>query len=248
MKQIRKGLFETNSSSTHAIVVSLKRDTVFKLRDLYTSWDTYDFCFSRESYRLLEGWDNKLAYVYIVIQKIQRLNNVVYPKIDIIEFKSKVLKVWREVLDEIKTRKNATDSGYFVDECDPEKLFKVLDFIEARRNIPDLKPTFDFDTYKFDNILQEEPYVDHSCYFYIQKDDDRRFAGPCSELLEKLQDEEYLKYFLFSDDSYITIGGDEYRGYNLKTLGFEYDYEDKSLWKERVEEYKKTHDVYFKGN
>ena len=30
--------------------------------------------------------------------------------------------------------------------------------------------------------------------------------------------------FLFNNGSYITVGGDEYRGYNIKTIGFEYDY------------------------
>ena len=38
-------------------------------------------------------------------------------------------------------------------------------------------------------------------------------------------------------NSYITIGGDEYRGYNIKTIGFEYDYDSKGYYiNENLEE------------
>ena len=56
---------------------------------------------------------------------------------------------------------------------------------------------------------------------------------------------------LFNRDSYITIGGDEYRGYNIKTIGFEYDYggmfEDNEF-EEKLREYEKDNDVFLKGN
>src|SRR5699024_8913887 len=32
--------------------------------------------------------------------------------------------------------------------------------------------------------------------------------------------------FIFNNKSYITVGGDEHRGYNIKTIGFEYDYDE----------------------
>ena len=56
---------------------------------------------------------------------------------------------------------------------------------------------------------------------------------------------------MFNRDSYITVGGDEYRGYNIKTIGFEYDYdkdyEHTEFWN-KIEEYEKDKDVFFKGN
>ena len=58
-------------------------------------------------------------------------------------------------------------------------------------------------------------YVDHS---YELKE---------SDFFNKiLNDKEFLKRFIFNNKSYITIGGDEYRGYNIKTIGFEYDYDE----------------------
>lgn len=129
----------------------------------------------------------------------------------------------------------------------------MLEFLHDRASgkIPDTsEPKFDFDTDNFREALKHTyAYVDHSEYFMIVKGEDRRYAPPCIGILEKLQnDDDYLKSFLFSDESYITIGGDEYRGYNLKTLGFEYDYRREEDWEKRVSEYEKTHDVYFKGN
>ena len=43
-------------------------------------------------------------------------------------------------------------------------------------------------------------------------------------------DEDYLKKLIFNRDSYITVGGDEYRGYNIKTIGFEYDYTEDTYY------------------
>lgn len=59
------------------------------------------------------------------------------------------------------------------------------------------------------------PYVDHC--------EDFETNGFVERILS---DEQFLKRFIFNTDSYITVGGDEYRGYCIKTIGFECDYDD----------------------
>ena len=85
-----------------------------------------------------------------------------------------------------------------------------------------------------------------------------------TDIIERLKtDDEFVKRFIFSKESYITVGGDEYRGYNIKTIGFEYDYdnnyintgteecpnyEDVGEFWDKLKEYEKDNDVYLKGN
>ena len=97
----------------------------------------------------------------------------------------------------------------------------------------------------------------YGCYVDHANNIDQRF-------IEKIKtDDEFLKRFLFNKDSYITIGGDEYRGYNIKTIGFQYDYEEHyvnhgteqnpqyedvgEFWN-KLKEYEKENDVFLKGN
>lgn len=250
MIEVRNGLFETNSSSTHAIVVSLKPFPELRPSDLYTSWSS---CmeFGREEYRLLESWELKLAYIYIVMLDIDNAwrsgqGKIEAPKVDLQRFKTTVESIFSEVSQEVM---KGSKLSYEPWNTTPTEMFKVLDFVYAN---PGQKPDFTYDEEYYKDVIEQAPYgafVDHIEGFMLFATDDRRLNYPLVDLIEKLQaSEDYLKSFLFSDDSYITIGGDEYRGYNLKTLGFEYDYDTKDEWKQRVQEYEKTHDVYFKGN
>ena len=97
----------------------------------------------------------------------------------------------------------------------------------------------------------------YGCYVVHANNIDQRF-------IEKIKtDDEFLKRFLFNRKSYITIGGDEYRGYNIKTIGYEYDYEEDYINKgteenpeyedvgefwNKLKEYEKENDVFLKGN
>ena len=60
MRLIRQGTFETNSSSTHALVIPHKVDE--ERYDLYESLDS-TYGFGRDESRLVDDWDEKLAYV-----------------------------------------------------------------------------------------------------------------------------------------------------------------------------------------
>ena len=245
MKKIRYGIFETNSSSTHAIVIPKEVK-----EDGYNAYDSldHDYGFGREECRLCDSWDEKLAYVYMLLKD----NNV--EKLD--AFKNQVIEVWEKLFG----NKDYTPT--------PKDVFNYIDRDGSDGNLTG-KDGF--------LILKERygNYVDHA----------EGLDG--TDFIERLKtDEEFVKRFIFNRDSYITIGGDEYRGYNIKTIGFEYDYDSKGhyinenleepptdwfdkkgcvkdkywnryikeypypnsdFWKKLIE-YKKDNDVYLKGN
>ena len=207
MRRIRYGIFETNSSSTHAIVIpkEVKEDGY----DTYDSLD-HDYGFGREECRLCDNWDEKLAYAYMLLKDndVEELDT----------FKNQVIEVWEKLFG----NKDYTPT--------PKDVF---DYIDRDGSNGDLTGKDGF------LILKERygNYVDHA----------EGLNG--TDFIERLKtDDEFVKRFIFNRDSYITIGGDEYRGYNIKTIGFEYDYENEEDFINKLKEYKKNNDVYLKGN
>jgi hypothetical protein len=116
----------------------------------------------------------------------------------------------------------------------------------------------------FDNInaLAEhyDAYVDH-----VEDFADNGFYD------KLVTDKEFIRRLVFNEDSYITVGGDEYRGYNIKKIGFENDYEysyakhdikDETYYEhyhdpreqyvgefwDKVKEAEKDFEIFFKGN
>ena len=207
MRRIRYGIFETNSSSTHAIVIpkEVKEDGY----DTYDSLD-HDYGFGREECRLCDNWDEKLAYAYMLLKD----NDMA----ELDTFKNQVIEVWEKLFG----NKDYTPN--------PKDVFNYIDRDGSDGNLTG-KDGF--------LILKERygNYVDHA----------EGLNG--TDFIERLKtDDEFVKRFIFNRDSYITIGGDEYRGYNIKTIGFEYDYENEEDFINKLKEYKKNNDVYLKGN
>ena len=207
MRRIRYGIFETNSSSTHAIVIpkEVKEDGY----DTYDSLD-HDYGFGREECRLCDNWDEKLAYAYMLLKD----NDV--EELD--AFKNQVIEVWEKLFGNKDYTPNPKD---------------VFNYIDRDGSNGDLTGKDGF------LILKERygNYVDHA----------EGLDG--TDFIERLRtDDEFVKRFIFNRDSYITVGGDEYRGYNIKTIGFEYDYENEEDFINKLKEYKKNNDVYLKGN
>lgn len=247
MKTIRKNTFETNSSSTHAIVIpkNVKNDDY----DLNDSLE-HNYEFGREECRLCSDWDEKLAYTYLALKNFDNEEQIK-------KFKDNIKMIYNEICSSFNIY-----SDFTLDE-----FFNYLDSDREDGNI-----TGDDSFY----VIMDEygKYVDHS---YELKD-----IGFIERILN---DKEFLKRFIFNRKSYITIGGDEYRGYNIKTIGFEYDYDecyyvnedgkrppkewyDKNgiikdkywdkyreeynimaggFW-DKLKEYEKDNDVYLKGN
>lgn len=245
MRKIRYGIFETNSSSTHAIVVPKEVK-----EDGYNAYDSldHDYGFGIEECRLCDSWDEKLAYAYILLKD----NNVA----ELDTFKNQVIEVWKKLFG----NKDYTPT--------PKDVFNYIDRDGSDGNLTG-KDGF--------LILKERygNYIDHAC--------DLENKNILNRLIK---DKEFVKRFIFNKNSYITIGGDEYRGYNIKTIGFEYDYDSKGhyinenleepptdwfdkkgcvkdkywnrymkeypypnsdFWK-KLKEYEKDNDVYLKGN
>lgn len=207
MKTIRYGIFETNSSSTHAIVIPKEVK-----EDGYVAYDSldHDYGFGREECRLCDNWDEKLAYAYMLLKD----NNVA----ELDTFKNQVIEVWEKLFG----NKDYTPT--------PKDVFNYIDRDGSDGNLTG-KDGF--------LILKERygNYVDHA----------EGLDG--TDFIERLKtDDEFVKRFIFNRNSYITIGGDEYRGYNIKTIGFEYDYEKEEDFINKLKEYKKDNDVYLKGN
>ena len=232
-KLIRKNVFETNSSSTHSLVVPKKvKDENYELED---SLD-HDYSFGREESRLVDSWDEKLAYIYMTIKELNEWSNADYKitKSMLKAFKKRVNKLYQEVYNLVEYKP--------YDYPQPNDIFAYIDGKkELKTNVIILGKSYG------------EPYIDHVGEFKYQKD-----------LLNKIfNDDEFLKRLLFNKEAYITIGGDEYRGYNIKTIGFQYDYEEDYInhgteecpqyedvgefW-DKLREYKKENDVYLKGN
>ena len=64
MIQVRKSLFETNSSSTHAVVVTKEMQCETDYKEFF-SYGGY--CFGRCESHIVDTLCNKLAYVYIAV-------------------------------------------------------------------------------------------------------------------------------------------------------------------------------------
>ena len=194
MRLIRKGTFETNSSSTHALVVPHNVD-----KEEYSLSDSLDheYGFGRGESRLVYHWDEKLAYVYLVVKDFAN-------KTDLNKFKRRINKLYKEIYEIVEYKPYEGDPK-------PNDIFKYIDS-DGKESLGNIN---------FISLSDwvPRPYVDHT--------EDFKSNG----FLDKvLTDDCFLTRLIFNMDSYITVGGDEYRGYNIKTIGFEYDYKDKSIY------------------
>lgn len=273
MKLVRHGLFETNSSSTHALVVP---HTVSN--DNYSIYDSLDhnYSFGREECRLVEHYDEKLAYVYYVLKDFNERTNYHKTNPDdswgcdygiteevLEQFRSKVNKAYKEVVDETKrqpydSEPTPDDIFYLIDHPNIKPIDKdryiswekgrYVEFIFTPKESVDRDMTseeysitnkydVDDDTVILIKELTDEeqrvvelshvlPEYVSSCYHSVYVDHTEDFIS--NGFLDKIinADIDYIKKLIFSKESYITIGGDEYRGYNIKTIGFEFDYSD----------------------
>lgn len=262
METIRYGSFETNSSSTHAIVVP--KQTTNETLSMFDSLD-HDYSFGREECRLVDNWEEKLAYAYIVVKNFKEYGGddgkIKINRKTVNEFKKRVNKIYDEV-------EKLVEYKPYEDDPKPNDIFKYIDN-GGKGKLGNVN------IYYLGGCDRHYPFVDHWYDF------DR------NNFLERiLTDDEFLKRFIFDENSYITIGSDEHRGYNIKTIGFQYDYEegihnvnekgeeptkewldDKGCIKDeywdryikeypyssgefwdKLKEYEKKNDVYLKGN
>lgn len=258
MKTIRKGVFETNSSSTHTIVVPKKVDDEnFSLSDSLH----HEYEFGREECRLVYHWDEKLAYTYMVLKNFKEWKdggrNIKVRASHINKFRNIINQMYKEIEEIVEYKPYDSDPR-------PNDIFNYIDS-DGKKPLGNIE---------FIGWDRPYPYVDHCEDF------------DTNGFLERvLTDKEFVRKLIFNDKSYITVGGDEYRGYNIKTIGFEYDYDERycvdkdgnrppkewfdergcvkdEYWDEyydryniyaggfwdKLREYEKDNDVFLKGN
>ena len=116
------------------------------------------------------------------------------------KFKDRINKIYKEVEQIVQYKPYDGDPK-------PNDIFKYIDN-DGEGKLGDIEFVY------IHSWEKPYPYVDHCEDF-----DTNGFLDRI------LNDDEYLKKFIFNNGSYITVGGDEYRGYNIKTIGFQYDYD-----------------------
>ena len=238
MRQIRKSLFETNSSSTHAVVVTKEMLCETDYKEFF-SYGGY--CFGRCESHIVDTLCNKLAYVYIAVADLihWKDNEVMtrHPDYTKEDFINTVIEISRKHFEEPEEEWMKRTA---FNEENLKRFFNEIDELSKK-----------YDAY----VDHVEDFVDNGFFERI------------------ITDKEFLERLLFDEESYITVGGDEYRGYNLKKVGFEHDYDysynhdferkydddnwpkyvdptemyDGEFW-DKVKELRKEFDIYFKGN
>lgn len=144
MKMVRSNVFETNSSSTHALVVALNPD-----KDNYDLYSFHsDYQFGRNEFRMISNWDEKLVYTYYVLKSYnssttERYSSAVSDQ-HIERFKQNVLQAYKQVAKDCDTH----------NDYNPEQLFMYVDI--------SIKDQNNFDVY--DQIIVK--YDDQSLVRY----------------------------------------------------------------------------------
>ena len=311
----RSSMFETNSSSTHSIVVPHNVS-----EDNYSLYDSFDhnYDFGRCELRIVDTWDEKLAYVYYVLSNakdrykyyLKHKDNCYGSMIrvtvdDIRRFKKCVISAYNDVKKHTKY--------HYSDSIDPTIIFSLIDYeddlnktyivdVQDRYDIQDKDKTilytyiddklyvvktinkcdldrelFDYELqYQFDDLdkdcvnivckptLKEKRliliddklssytnnhFTSYNDNVYVDHTESFKDNGFIEKLL--LCDKEFIKRFIFNSNSYIALGGDEYHGFYIKKVGFEYDYgdsyDDDNEFFNRVKELEKDNDIWLKG-
>lgn len=233
MRLIRQGTFETNSSSTHALVIPHEVDE--ERYNIYDSLD-HEYCYGREECRMIDDWDEKLAYVYYVLYNFKDRydirekdkgygSNIKVTDKELSDFKSKVNLAYAEVCEINNNHPydgdpEPNDIFYIVENCDKLKEIKYNPYRDDPKDVDGINEEERRLCYVLPRYVGREEYSD----IYVDHTEDFGENGFINKILDA--DVEYIKKLIFNKESYITIGGDEYRGYNIKTIGFEYDYKD----------------------
>lgn len=209
MKIIRHGIFETNSSSAHSLVIHKEDEDLSKLGrydliskifgnseleyELDYDWDendkkvftnevVHEFTFNRGLPRVYDDFINKVAFIICYFRYRDEIEGIIDHLID---FVSNYIK-------EVKEKYPILDGNYLDDEEGLWEKYKV-----------------DFKNEKIrDEIISGE------------------FEYNSTIMEQLISDDELLEKFLFDSSSYISISGDEYQDVYLRLVGSYYEYCD----------------------
>lgn len=210
MKKVRYGTFETNSSSTHSLVIP-KTMTDSDIDYINDSWER-NYNFGRDTFREVLTLDEKYAYVVAILTSIVYYD---YEENTGIRKLKKKLEEFKEYTKEVISNTLNTEERSY-------DLEKALDIIEDTHKY--LVNTIHKS--KYGNHLDWDFYVDHVGEFN-SKWKSRKEEFNCANFVDKiLNDKEFYARYLLSRNAYIIVGSDEGYGYYIRKVGFEYDYED----------------------
>ena len=232
-RQIRRGAFETNSSSTHTIAIAkhLTDDNIDRRigkYDLYDEWEEGEFEFGRQP-RIENSAGKRIAYAVLVF-----LN---YP--DEIVPVEKRQEFYGKIYDIID--RNLPDKPESVYDNPKETVIagvmKLIQFCEwaSYHWLDEWSPTY----------TAENEIINHEHYAYV---DHCRCARKFYEKITT--DDSALERFIMAKNSFAYAGGDEWNGYYMPRVGFEDDYDDDKEFFKAAKSMAKKLDVelFFKGN
>lgn len=233
MKIIRNNVFETNSSSTHAI--SIPKDGLeFNPRILdwtpimnfywgdtkygnalyikrHEGKELIDYNFCRQRFTLYEeGLAAKLIFICLACQSEDEVK-------EILEIAITILK--KEAVNYRENIKTAPDYEQYKHYYE-NKEKKIESFLENA-----------------DELMEITKILDN---YYLE-------ADYCSirEMLKSFQkDESLFTKYLIDRRSYLSLGGDEYLGYYIKGIGFSSHIDEDKEFEERLDKERKLNNIY----
>ena len=232
-RHVRHGAFETNSSSTHTIAIAKhltddNREHRIGKYYLYDEWEPGEFEFGRIP-KIENSIGKRIAYAVLVFLD--------YPKdvVPVEERKSFYGRIY-DIMD--RNLPDEPESKY--DDPKSEVIFRVKKLIQfcewACCHWHDgWTPTY----------TMENEIISHDHFAYVDH------SGCAKKFYDRITtDDSALERFIMAKNSFAYAGGDEYNGYYMPRVGFEYDYDDDKEFFKAAKSMAKKLDVelFFKGN
>lgn len=219
MKIIRDNIFETNSSSTHALVVpkqikqegySLSID--WELRDAFRD-NRMTFEYGRCLLEIYEDWTNKLAYTYIVLRHYNDFEKNAFSEDSLNNFRILINNLYCEVYEAVEYKP-------YDDDPKPDDIFNFIDKDYDKQgydcwvdHVAEVPREF-LDKVIFDKDFAKRFIFNKDSYITIGGDEYQGF---------------YIRKVGFENDY-----GDTY--------------EEDNEWSRKLDELEKDFDIYLKGN
>ena len=217
MRKIRKGIFETNSSSAHSLVIC--KSDIKSVEDLSDRIIWIDRVFGSDLEDFLYGhieydWDEDGNLYYEKFGEGRKDYRF--------DFSRGNPRTYNDFIHKI-----AFMIAYYKYSEDNE-IDIILD--KAKKILDELFETEEFKNgYRHDEIIAlTKKFIDTE--FRDEKIRDEiissEFDHSNTIMVTLLKDDDLFRRFIFNSNSYISISGDEYKGYYFKVVGCEYDYTD----------------------
>lgn len=216
---IRKSVFETNSSTCHTIAITKK---FYNKENAIYPWEfsnyegPFRYSYSRGLLKLPENITDKIAFAYMSIMCYLREQLNDDTKVI-----SQLEDIEKLISDEVKNIQITHVPGSQVKDS-VDQVHILLKIIRE---------------YTLENASGDTEY---GKYFSIDHVEETfKFAKAC------LEDREKLMRFIFDNDSYFAVAGDEYQGHYVKRIGFEYDYDSEEEFYDKCKTLEDKYEFFY---